>query len=117
MTRSRSNPMRDLLLARLAEKVGDLSPHINAECVASDLALVRWAAERQSHIGVTSQDRREVDEAAQQLNTVVFDSPDAPDGASFEQDRISLERSTAEPCAAAGRWLEHSDVTVEEEPA
>jgi hypothetical protein len=43
-----SDPMRDLLLDCLAEKVGDLSPHINAERVASDLALVRWAAEAET---------------------------------------------------------------------
>lgn len=92
-------------------------PHINTERVASDLALVRWAAERQGLIDITPQDRREVAEAVQRLNGVVFDSPDAPDPAGFEQDRISLERSTAELCAAAGRWLEQSDVTGEEESA
>lgn len=113
MTRNCSDPMRALLLARLAEKVGDLSLHINAGRVTSDLALVRWVAERQDHIGITPQDRREVAEAVQRLNTVVFDSPNAPDPASFEQDRISLERSTAELCAAAGRWLEHCDVPTD----
>lgn len=108
-----TDPMRDLLLARLAEKVGDLSPHINAERVTSDLALVRWAAERPNHIGITPQDRREVAEAAQRLNTVVFDGPDAPDPASFGQDRISLERSIAELCAAVSRWLERNDASRE----
>jgi len=36
--------MLDLLLARLAEKVGDLARHINRERVAADLALAGWAA-------------------------------------------------------------------------
>ncbi len=108
-----TDPNAQLAALRAWPRRSAISRHINAGCVASDLALVRWAAERQGHIGITPQDRRAVAEAVQRLNTVVFDSPDAPDRASFEQDRISLERSTAELCAAAHRWLERNDVPVE----
>jgi|SRR6266498_1878743 len=103
------DPMLDLLLARLAEKVSDLAQLINRERVAADLKLVRWAAQREDHIGVTPADRHEVAEAVQRLNEIVFDNPDAPDPATFRQDRISLERSTAELADAAGRWLERAD--------
>lgn len=98
--------MLDALLARLAERVGDLAPHINRERVATDLKLVRWAAQREDHIGVTPADRREVAGAVQRLNEIVFDGPDSPDPATFPQDRLSLERSTAELAEAAGHWLE-----------
>jgi hypothetical protein len=104
-----TDSLRDLLLARLAERVGDLAPHINAERLTADLELVRWAAQREDHIGVTPQDRREVAEAMERMNEIVFDGPDAPDPASFPQDRISLERSTAELCKAVGRWLERAE--------
>ena len=66
----------------------------------------RWAAQREDHIGVTPADRREVAEAVQRLNEIVFDGPDAPDPMTFPQDRISLVRSTAELAEAAGHWLE-----------
>jgi hypothetical protein len=104
-----TDPMLDLLLARLAQKVGDLAHHINRERVADDLALARWAAERESHIGVTPQDRREVAEAVQRLNEIVFDGPDAPSLDTFPPDTFSLEHSVATLAEAAGRWLERTD--------
>jgi len=104
-----TDPMLDLLLARLAEKVGDLAQHINRERVAADLALARWAAERESHIGVTPQDRREVAAAVQRVNEIVFDAPDAPGLDTFPPNTFSLEHSVATLADAAGRWLERAD--------
>ena len=80
-----TDSMRDLLLVRLAERLGDLAPHIDADRLTTDLELVRWAAQRENHIGITSQDRREVAEAIQRMNAIVFDGPNAPDPASFPQ--------------------------------
>jgi hypothetical protein len=101
--------MLDLLLARLTEKVGDLARHINRERVAADLALAHWAAQRENQIGVTPQERREVAEAVQRLNEIIFDSPDAPDLDTFPPNMFSLEHSLATLADAAGRWLEQAD--------
>jgi hypothetical protein len=108
------NPMLGALLARLATKLAaadssrDLAQHINGEQVAADLGLVRLTAGRETVVGFTPQDRRTAVEAAQRLNEIVFDGPDAPNLDSFPPDTFSLEHNVAALAVAAGRWLERA---------
>ena len=108
-----NDPLLNALLDMLASKT-DHPQHINTNRVASDLALVRWATHQEVQVGVTPADRREVAEAIQRLNEIVFDSPDAPTSETHLGGELMLESSMASLTKLAGRWLEGGrDATVE----
>lgn len=96
---------RTYLLDGLSIKT-DYPQHSNRERGANDLALLRWAAQRETQIGVTGADRREVAEAVQRLNEIVFNGPDAPTPDSYPINELTVERSMASLSELAGRWLE-----------
>lgn len=74
--------------------------------VAADLARVRWAAQRETAVGITPADWQAVTEAVQHINRIVFDSPDAPDPATSTVGpmTLSLEHRVAGLAQRAGRW-------------